>query len=147
MDSPSPLSFSKVVEHDCIGKNYFCQGVDSTKFSGRMAVIKHMEMTEMTWILEFDAPVGRRVMSGFTSVTAFGSDIWWHHDLQEWGPYNLSTGSKSSHHSAGEGAPRTVRAFTRYLRKHSNLKGFEVVLCNKFVSDTRLDVTAKWESK
>ena len=101
------------------------------------------------WVFSFDAPRGCRVMSGFSEVTVMEpAGYWWVRDDKKWvDDIDKGRGKHlSSHHDAFEGAPRTFRAFKRYLKRRPELRGCEVLLCHGMF-DTRgfnLGITAKW---
>lgn len=80
--------------------------------------------------LQFDAPKGTRIHNRFLGVTVFtDAALWWGENDRRWGLFVGRTGVLSSHASC-----RTVKAFKRHLRKHSEaLAGCEVVLCSRFV--------------
>jgi hypothetical protein len=115
----------------------------------------------MAWKLEFDAPKGLRQMRGFDSITISHPEknFWWFIGPDRWvdvnnkerpgkGEYEYSC----SHHDVWRGAPKTVKAFLRYLRKRPELKGCEVWFVHRgvyyFGSEVvRLDVKAVWEDE
>lgn len=72
------------------------------------------------------------MLTSYRSVFVMRKDgqesMWFSHTLRRWIPeseYAKTPGALGTHHD-GTGAPKTHRAFKRYLRKHPELKGCEV---------------------
>lgn len=94
------------------------------------------------WKITYDAPRGLRVNRYFWAVTTFGAGLWWCYELNKW-VTDYPKGMSASTHCHG---PKTTKAFLRYLNKHPELKGAEVVFVNnQAYDDTDLSITARWE--
>lgn len=94
----------------------------------------------MTWQITYDAPRGLRINRGFWGITIFGG-LWWCKGSNKW-LANPPSGESYSSHCHG---PKTTKAFLRYLRKHPELKGQEVIFVNRGAyQSTSLDITAVW---
>lgn len=94
----------------------------------------------MSWQITYDAPRGLRTNRGFWALTTFGN-LWWCEELGIWTDV-VPKGMGASTHCHG---PKTTKAFLRYLRKHPELKGHEVIFVNNSAYEsTRLDITAVW---
>ena len=97
------------------------------------------------WKLTYDAPYGRRINRYWWEVTTYPTkseqrELWWVYSLNKWATH--STGTSSTHHNK----PKSIKAFKRYLEKHPELKGYEVVLVNKYYTeDHGFNVSAVWE--
>ena len=94
------------------------------------------------WKISYDAPKGFRVNRYFWAVTTF-SGLWYCEAFDKWvSGEDASTSSYSTHHHK----PKTTKAFIRYLNKHPELKGVEVILvCNYTTGDNHsMDITANW---
>ena len=81
--------------------------------------------------LEYEAPQGKRIARYFTGVTHFApktaESLWWFPSRRCWDVLGSGDPPYSTH------APcRTLKAFRRHLKKHSNLLG-EVVLVNQYI--------------
>lgn len=94
----------------------------------------------MSWQINYDAPRGLRMNRGFWAITTFGG-LWWCEGSKKW-LENPPSGEVHSTHCHG---PKTTKAFIRYLRKHPELKGHEVIFVHRGAYEsTRLDITAVW---
>lgn len=79
------------------------------------------------WELQYEAPVGLRTNRNFVHVVVY--DMWfdltdktWKNDLDDCiGPA-----------SSADWKPNTTKAFQRYLNKHSELQGKEVIFANRY---------------
>ncbi|QIW87799.1 hypothetical protein Ab1vBOLIVR5_gp151 [Agrobacterium phage OLIVR5] len=94
------------------------------------------------WHIEYEAEVHSRVNRYFRSITTcrFSTDdpyLWWCYDKKKFVPIEETSGQYSNH---SEG-PRTIKAFKRFLRKHPELKGYEVIFVNRYAG---LGATAVW---
>lgn len=105
----------------------------------------------MPWVLEYDAPKGLRTNRGFGSVLLEEIGFWYYRDTGVWAEDRPEgdTGWCSTHHHCYEGAPKTTKAFLRYLRKRPYLKGQTVYLNHRCYMEIRgkyigLGITAKW---
>lgn len=73
--------------------------------------------------------------------------MWYCEDINKWGETDsFPTGSSYSTHHHG---PKTTKAFLRYLNKHPELKGVEVVFVHHCYYDSvegkiSLNIAAKW---
>lgn len=87
------------------------------------------------WELSYTAPRGLRTNRGFTSVTVITSNRshwWWCQEKGRWITHEEDFNDRrTSHHDLCDGAPKTKKAFARYLRKHPELKGETVMLVNR----------------
>jgi hypothetical protein len=82
--------------------------------------------------ITFEAPKGARVLRHwFMGITTFSIDgnpsLWWCRKTKKWVTGEFLTDGGSSHVDC-----RSYRAFLRHLRKHPELKGYEVVLVSRF---------------
>jgi len=85
----------------------------------------------MEWRFEFDAPVGERMMRRFWGVTLNKDDLWFGHEEKKW---LESTAQSTGGASNWDHAPRTFKAFKRYLKRHPELSACqEVTLGSLFV--------------
>lgn len=100
------------------------------------------------WTYKFDAPAGERMLKRFRSVTTWGKNkgqpiLWWCYATRTFRESDTDLGYRSFAKGASSHAPiRSFKAFKRFLRKHPELKGYEVVLCNRFEDH---NVTAIWQ--
>lgn len=95
------------------------------------------------WKLTYDAPRGLRVNRYFWSITTFGSGLWWCYESEKWVTDTSNSRKGVSTHCHG---PKTTKAFLRYLKKHPELKGEDVVFVNnRAYDDCELNITARWE--
>jgi hypothetical protein len=98
------------------------------------------------WKLKYEAPLGFRVNKGFDTVTTY-SDLWFSSKDGKWKKGLDKGGTNSTHHSK----PKSLKAFIRYLNRHEELKGVEVILTHRSYYKTQngeiisLDVVANWE--
>lgn len=93
----------------------------------------------MAWHIEFEAPIGKRVLSsGYRGITLLTSDLWWDYEARDWVTGDVLRARK---HSGSSHAPyRSYKAFLRHLRRHGTaLKGQDVILCSHWVGH---DITA-----
>lgn len=101
----------------------------------------------MAWELTYSAPKGVRMNRGFWAVTLQGSGFWYCEDINKWGETDsFPKGSSYSTHYHG---PKTTKAFLRYLNKHPELRGVEVVFVHNCYYDSvegkiPLHITGKW---
>lgn len=94
------------------------------------------------WKLSYSAPKGCRINHGWCHVTVYG--LWFSKTQQKWvkdldGGYCSNCDSK----------PKSIKAFTRYLNKHPELRGYKVVFANRHY-DSRgfdFDIEAVWENE
>lgn len=94
------------------------------------------------WHVEFDAPVGTRILSSrFFGITQFSdADLWWSYTYKKWLSSEKCNGNCSSHKRVG-----SFKAFRRHLRKHPELQACdEVVLVSKFVGH---NIRAFWRDE
>ena len=101
------------------------------------------------WKLTYDAPNGMRVKKGFCSVST-SAGYYFSDNIKKWGLYDdvISGGILCSHHFGG--SPKSVKAFLRYLKRHTELKGVEVTLLYPKFYEVEseivtLNVSANWE--
>jgi hypothetical protein len=80
------------------------------------------------WVLEFEAPVGERLMKRYRSVTTFAS-LWWCNDKRKFVSVHDPLPKGGSNHFW---PIRSVKAFKRFLRNHPELQGVEVILVSRF---------------
>lgn len=111
----------------------------------------------MTWLITYEAPKGFRINRYFDSVTTYRKNddqefISFYEDFNVWSvksPVEDYDGWSSSHHNRG--APKTYKAFKRYLNNHPELKDYEVVAVNKYYTvfktgeTLRLHLSATWQ--
>lgn len=98
----------------------------------------------MGWKFTFEAENGNRIMKRFRSVTTFRKTddqefLWWSYKDRVFRTWDGPVLDASSNHSE---PVRSFKAFKRFLRKHPELKGYEVVLCHRYIG---YNVTAEWE--
>lgn len=105
----------------------------------------------MAWILTHHAPKGLRTNRNFWAVTAMGSKrLWYCGELDKW--LEGETIPEGFSHSTHDHGPKTTKAFLRYLKKHHELRGSEVVFVNNNYYDFKgkkvsLSITAQWDEK
>jgi hypothetical protein len=89
------------------------------------------------WTFEFEAPVQSRFMRYYVWCTTF-DNLWWCNASKKFvvGCSNLPAGGSSCSPPI-----RTFRAFKRFLRKHPELRGVDVILQSRFHDH---NVTARW---
>lgn len=111
----------------------------------------------MTWVINYKAPKGFRVNRYFDSVTTHRisddqKNVWFYDAYNVWSvdaPVDDYKGCMSTHHSRH--SPKSYKAFKRYLNKHPELKGYEVVLVNRFYNTLKtgerihLHLSALWQ--
>jgi len=90
------------------------------------------------WRFEFEAPVGQRVLKRFMCVTTYEHNFWWSEEHKMFTCFN-HLGNKGGGSSHGV---HSFKAFKRFLRKHPELQGTEVVLVSRFMGH---NITAKYE--
>ncbi len=83
--------------------------------------------------ITFEAPPRKRVLRGwFMGITVFHNDdqpsLWWCHATHKWVPITTPMPDGGSTHADC----KSYRAFLRHLRKHPELKGYEVILVSRF---------------
>jgi hypothetical protein len=83
--------------------------------------------------ITFEAPKGQRILRRwFMGITVFRNDdqpsLWWCFQTKKWVTANTMTPAGASTHSDC----KSYRAFLRHLRKHPELKGYEVILVSRF---------------
>jgi hypothetical protein len=83
--------------------------------------------------ITFEAPKGQRILRGwFMGITVFRNDdqpsLWWCFQTKKWVTANTPTPAGASTHSDC----KSYRAFLRHIRKHPELKGYEVILVSRF---------------
>jgi ubiquinone/menaquinone biosynthesis C-methylase UbiE len=83
--------------------------------------------------ITFEAPLGQRILRNrFTGITVFGESsqpfLWWCHATRKWVTSNTPMPQGGSTHADC----KSYRAFLRHLRKHPELKGYEVYLVSRF---------------
>lgn len=101
------------------------------------------------WKIEYLTPKGFRTNRGFSSVCVFSNDLWYSYEHDKWLPYDQRGNQGcSTHHNK----PKTIKAFKRYLRKHTELRGYKVSLVHReYITDKDgswlhdLHVDANWE--
>lgn len=96
----------------------------------------------MSWVLEFQAPEGKRIQRYFWSCTVRDRrepSMWWVDDLGRWLPCDDPDLKKYCHGSHSKPI-RTLKAFCRFLRRHPELKGRDVALVNRYIG---FDVIAR----
>lgn len=76
-------------------------------------------------IISFQAPLGQRILRRhILGITTFDG-LWWCYETKRW--VEEPKGDASTH------APcKSYKAFLRHIRKHTELKGREVVLVSRF---------------
>ena len=94
----------------------------------------------MTWVYDFEAPVGTRILrSRFIGITTF-DDFWWSDQYQKWTP-SSEIGDMGGCSSYG---CRSFKAFKKHLRDHPELRASkEVILVSRFMG---YNITARWEN-
>lgn len=92
------------------------------------------------WEITYNAPKGQRVNRYFWAVTTY-SGLWFEDKTKTW--KSNPTDSYCSH----DNSVRTTKSFKRYLNKHSELKGVEVLLVSQFrgFNGEDLGLTATWK--
>jgi hypothetical protein len=83
--------------------------------------------------ITFEAPKGQRILRRwFMGITVFRNDdqpsLWWCFQTKKWVTANMMTPAGVSTHSDC----KSYRAFLRHLRKHPELKGYEVILVSRY---------------
>ncbi len=83
--------------------------------------------------ITFEAPIGQRIFrSWFMGITVFCNDdqpsLWWCYATHKWLPITTPMPLGASSHAECN----SYRAFLRHLRKHPELKGYEVILVSRF---------------
>jgi hypothetical protein len=90
-------------------------------------------MKENSMNITFEAPHGQRILRcWFMGITTFRNDdqpsLWWCNATRKWVTARSSMPMGGSSH-----APcKSYRAFLRHLRKHPELKDYEVILVSRF---------------
>jgi hypothetical protein len=94
----------------------------------------------MSWIFEFQAPVGSRILnSRFIGVTNYYGDLWWSHEHKKWLPL-FEVGNEGASNFAD---CRSFKAFKKHLKRHPELKEADfVVLVSRFIGH---NIAARWE--
>ena len=90
------------------------------------------------WVFKYEAPLGCRIDRGWFGVTVQG--LWHNHTMNIW----QGGLDKECAHGTHGTRPKSVKAFKRYLRKHPELKGFNVVFCSRYYNQ---DIEAVWEGE
>lgn len=102
----------------------------------------------MAWKLEYEAPRGLGTNRGFWAVHAQG--LWYYHGVKLWAE-DKPEGYTQGYSNCDTNGPKTTRAFIRYLRRHPELKGYEVYFSHNGYLEhgdgtiTRLGIIARWE--
>jgi len=96
----------------------------------------------MTWEFKFQAENGSRAMRQFDVVQIYYKPdqpgLWYYPSKKLW----LAGCTDSCQNFDRQ--PKTFKAFKRYLNKHPELRGYEVVLVSKWAG---YDITAEWKEK
>jgi hypothetical protein len=87
----------------------------------------------MNMNITFEARRGQRILRRwFMGITIFSNDdqpsLWWCNATRKWVPITTPMPLGGSTHAKC----KSYRAFLRHLRKHPELKGYEVILVSRF---------------
>lgn len=84
--------------------------------------------------ITFEAPSRQRILRGpFMGITVFSNNddqpfLWWCYATRKWVTSKTPTPLGISTHADCN----SYRAFLRHIRKHPELKGYEVILVSRF---------------
>jgi hypothetical protein len=83
--------------------------------------------------ITFEAPLRQRILRNqFMGITVFRNDdqpsLWWCHATRKWVTITTPMPLGGSTHADC----KSYKAFLRHLRKHPELKGYEVYLVSRF---------------
>ena len=105
------------------------------------------------WKFKFNAPIHCRILSyGFRSVSLSNQDsrLWFYPKFNQWlnddNRPSEDYGSYSTHHNVWNGAPKTFKAFKKYVERHPELKGSTVTLVHQYYDDRGFNyhIEAEW---
>ena len=97
----------------------------------------------MTWTFAFEAGKPNRLRRYFMDATVWDRQeptMWWSYEFEKFVPDGDEGTSGASSHSP---RIRTLRAFKRFLRRHPELQGRQVLLVNRYIG---FNVTATYSA-
>lgn len=101
------------------------------------------------WKLTYDAPYGKRINRYWRVLQVCKThpnqeDMWWDRKSNKWSTVRQESGT--GYVCGKDPRPKSIKAFLRYLIKHPELKGYEVILRNRYyMPDYSYHVSAVWE--
>lgn len=93
----------------------------------------------MSWQFEFQAEKGKRLHRYFFGAITAHTNLWWCMEQRKFVPSETLGKQGASNYSP---RIRTFKAFKRFLNKHPELKGHEVLLHNRYVG---FNIMAHWK--
>ena len=92
------------------------------------------------WTFTFEAERGQRLMKRFRSCTTFAG-LWYCRLTRKFVPTERKLPKGGSNHSP---PIKSFKAFKRFLRKHPELIGSEVILVSRYIGH---NIKANWTQK